>query len=209
MIIHAYIMPHAPILLPDVGSEEDRARAKKTIEALEKVAREVEKLEFDKIIISSPHEDWGFDVPLRFALGQRVKDKEQSIEGKIKKILTGFETPKEHCELGKKFAQNLDKDKKYLLIASGDLSHRLKEDGPYGFNAQGPKFDQELIQSVRTNALYNIFSLEEKYPEAADCGLRSFCFALGALEASKTEIRPKIYSYEGPFGVGYLVAKLR
>jgi len=32
---------------------------------------------------------------------------------------------------------------------------------------------------------------------------------LGALTADKTDWQPEILSYEGPFGVGYLVAKLK
>ena len=206
MIAYACMLPHAPILLPDVGSPEDRERAKNTIRAMEKIGRELEKVKFDKIIISSPHEDWGFDVPLKFAAA--------NFNGKTKKILTGFETPQEHFEKGKKIAQKLDSGKNHVLIASGDLSHRLKEDGPYGFHEQGPKFDQELIKvilNVRTNAKYNfsdLFGLEDKYPEAGDCGLRSFCFVLGILEGARAEVKPEILSYEGPFGVGYMVAKL-
>lgn len=40
-----------------------------------------------------------------------------------------------------------------------------------------------------------------------ECGLRSIIFLLGALET--TSIEPNILSYEGPFGVGYLVATFR
>ena len=29
-----------------------------------------------------------------------------------------------------------------VLVASGDMSHKLKEDGPYGFAPEGPKFDR-------------------------------------------------------------------
>jgi len=193
-------MPHAPILLPGVGSPEDRERAKKTIEALGKITQELKNKKFDEIVISSPHEQWGFDVPLHFAAPRFL--------GEITKILTGFESPKEYFEIGQNRAKSLDVSKNYLLIASGDLSHRLKEDGPYGFHEQGPKFDKELIENLKKGKPEALFDLETKYPEAGDCGLRSFCLVLGLLKASKTKIKPEILSYEGPFGVGYLVAKL-
>jgi len=193
-------MPHAPILLPGIGSPEDRKRAQKTIDALEKIGQDLENKVFDEIIISSPHEQWGFDVPLHFAAPK--------FTGEINKILTGFASPKEYFEIGLNRAKSLGASKKYILVASGDLSHRLKEDGPYGFHEQGPKFDQELVENLKKRNFKALFDLETKYPEAGDCGLRSFCFMLGILKASKVKIEPEILSYEGPFGVGYLVAKL-
>jgi AmmeMemoRadiSam system protein A len=95
--------------------------------------------------------------------------------------------------------------KKGLIIASGDLSHKLFYDGPYGFAKEGPEFDKllvELLQSSNVRALYDIDpELSEK---AAECGFRSIKVLLGAFEGYSIE--SKVYSYEGPFGVGYCVA---
>jgi len=61
----------------------------------------------------------------------------------------------------------------------------------------------------------NFLKLDEMYPEAGECGLRSFSFLLGILEearlASSGQIdwQPEILSYEGPFGVGYLVTNFK
>jgi aromatic ring-opening dioxygenase LigB subunit len=41
---------------------------------------------------------------------------------------------------------------------------------------------------------------------AGECGLRSIVILMGALDGLK--VKPEILSYEGPFGVGYLVASL-
>ena len=41
---------------------------------------------------------------------------------------------------------------------------------------------------------------------AAECGLRSFV-ALGGFLGDDAVVEPEIFSYEGPFGVGYLVAR--
>jgi len=54
-----------------------------------------------------------------------------------------------------------------------------------------------------------ILKLDDLYPEAGECGLRSFCFLLGILEAGGIDWQPEILSYEGPFGVGYLVANFK
>jgi len=200
-IIFAAISSHPPIILPSVGSPEDRAQVKKTIENLESLGKRLKETEPDSIIISSPHPDWGFNVPLFFLA--------KNFKGKIETFLMGVEPPEFYFEEGKKTYQKMDKDKKYALIASGDLSHCLKEEGPYGFNPDGPKFDKELTESLKKKDVENILKLDNKYPEAGECGLRSFCFLLGILEESGINYQPEILSYEGPFGVGYLVANFK
>jgi aromatic ring-opening dioxygenase LigB subunit len=201
MISFACISPHPPIILPSVGSEEDRTQVKNTIESLENLGKKLKEVKPDSIIISSPHPDWGFNVPL-FFLARDFKDE-------IKTYLMGMETPEFYLNKGKEIYKKLDKNKKYALIASGDLSHCLKEDGPYGFNPDGPKFDKELIESLKKKDVETILKLDDKYPEAGECGLRSFCFLLGILEGSGIKYQPEILSYEGPFGVGYLVASFK
>jgi len=200
-IIFAAISPHPPIILPSVGSKEDRAQVKNTIEALEKLGEKLAKLNPDLIIISAPHPDWGFEVPLYFL----AKD----FKGKIEQRLIGLESPQFYFKEGKKLYRQFGGERvsaKLALIASGDLSHCLKEDGPYGFNPDGPEFDKALIEALEHKNIEKILELDELYPEAGECGLRSFCFVLGILEASGINYQPEILSYQGPFGVGYLVA---
>lgn len=199
-IVFAAISPHPPILLPSVGSKEDREKVKKTLEALNSLAQKFKKINPDSIIISSPHPDWGFNVPLHFL----AKD----FKGNISPHLIGVNTPEFYFEEGKKTILQAEKDKKIAVIASGDLSHCLKENGPYGFHSEGPKFDNKLIESLKKRDVKTILKLDESYPQAAECGLRSFCFLLGALEESR-EYQSEILSYEGPFGVGYLVANFK
>ena len=66
MISFACISPHAPILLPTVGSAKDRSRVNRTISSLEKLKKQLAKTNPDIIIVSSPHPDWGVHVPLHF-----------------------------------------------------------------------------------------------------------------------------------------------
>lgn len=93
--------------------------------------------------------------------------------------------------------------KKVALIASGDLSHRLREDGPYGYHPAGPQFDQTIIAGLTGNPDLIRQIPEEVTKEAGECGYRSLRLAISAQEGSA-----EIISYEGPFGVGYLVAEL-
>ncbi|MDD5145351.1 MAG: class III extradiol dioxygenase subunit B-like domain-containing protein [Candidatus Pacebacteria bacterium] len=200
-IIFACISPHPPIILPSIGSEEDRKQVIKTVESLELLGQKFAEAKPDSIIISSPHPDWGFNVPLFFLA--------PNFKGEFKQYMMGLETPEFYFNDGKKVYETLDKNKKYALIASGDLSHCLKEDGPYGFSPEGPKFDKDLIDALKKKNIEKILNLEDDYPQAGECGLRSFCFMLGILEAAKINWHAEILSYEGPFGVGYLVANFK
>ena len=202
-IVFAAISPHPPIILPSVGSKEDRNKVKKTIDELEKLGKEFIKVSPDSIIISSPHLEWGFNVPLFFL----AKD----FKGEKIDYLTNLEDPEFYFEKGKEIYKTKieNQNLKFAVIASGDLSHCLKEDGPYGFHPEGPKFDEDLIDALKDKDTDKILKLNNIYPEAGECGLRSICFLLGILEESGLNWKPEILSYEGPFGVGYLVADFK
>lgn len=111
-----------------------------------------------------------------------------------------------HQQVGHCIAQALeDTDLNAVIIASGDLSHKLLPSGPYGYVKEGPAFDREITRIFAANDLDQIFALDPHLcNEAAECGLRSFEIMAGALEV--TEHTGELLSYEGPFGVGYGVA---
>lgn len=89
------------------------------------------------------------------------------------------------------------------LVASGDLSHRLKEEGPYGFDPAGPEFDQFVVETLQRDVKKIADLPADLVDKAGECGYRSLRLALAAKEGA-----PEVLSYEGPFGVGYLVADL-
>ncbi len=98
--------------------------------------------------------------------------------------------------------------KKVAVIASGDLSHRLTRGAPAGYNPRGADFDRKLVEYIRDGKVDKILNFDRQLiEEAGECGLRSFVMALGMLD--RENLIPEIISYEGPFGVGYLVATLR
>ncbi len=203
-IVFASIAPHPPILLSSMGSEEDRERVKSTIQNLNALGEKLNEISPQKILISSPHPDWGFNVPLSFLT--------EEFRGEVITYLTGAEDPEEHFQKGKEtYELEIKNKERVALIASGDLSHRLKDEGPYKYHPDGEKFDKELVRSLEDKDIKNILELDRKYPEAGECGLRSFSFLLGILErrveVEEKNYRPRILSHEGPFGVGYLVAE--
>lgn len=89
-----------------------------------------------------------------------------------------------------------------VIIASGDLSHRLKPGAPAGFNPHGEKFDRELIELLKNEEYQDVLNIEPVLIEkAGECGLRPLVIMLGAL--SNNSFNSEVKSYEGPFGVGY------
>ncbi len=53
-VIAAYMVPHPPMIVPEVG-QGDEERVRKTTDSYDRVAREIAELRPDTIVISSPH----------------------------------------------------------------------------------------------------------------------------------------------------------
>jgi len=103
----------------------------------------------------------------------------------------------------RKVAERLKKQ--VVVIASGDLSHRLIPDAPAGYDPMGQVFDKKLTEAIASYDVSGVLNLDSGLVEhAGECGLRSIVILLGALYG--LEVKPRVLSYEGPFGVGYMVA---
>lgn len=100
------------------------------------------------------------------------------------------------------------KQKNIAIIASGDMSHRLFNDIDSTFENAGKSFDHRIVSDIKENNVLDILEYDEDWLDAAgECGYRSILILLGALSAGK--YTPHVLSYEGPFGVGYLVADFK
>ena len=114
----------------------------------------------------------------------------------------------EHRTLGqlvRRCAEELGRDT--LFLASGDLSHALTHGAPAPYDPRGKLFDDEVVSLLGVGDFAGLTRIEPILLEgAAECGLRSFV-ALGGFLGDDATVDPEILSYEGPFGVGYLVAR--
>ncbi|MDD4238300.1 MAG: AmmeMemoRadiSam system protein A [Desulfotomaculaceae bacterium] len=97
--------------------------------------------------------------------------------------------------------------RKVALVASADLSHCLAKDAPGGYNKRGEEFDLEMKRLLEAADIEGIIGMDPTLVrEAGECGYRSIVMMLGALDGFS--IKSDVLTYEGPFGVGYLVAIL-
>lgn len=119
--------------------------------------------------------------------------------------LSGF-SPLEHYRLGKCVQDAVNAlGRRAVFLASGDLSHKLKADGPYGCAPEGPQFDDAVTRTMASGDFLEFLTIDPALCErAAECGLRSFQMMAGALDGLAVE--PQLLSHEGTFGVGYAIA---
>lgn len=144
----------------------------------------------------NPELDHGTMVPLYF-INKKYNDY------KLVRIGLSGLTLKEHYKLGMMIKEAIDKlDRKVVFIASGDLSHKLLKDGPYGLTPEGLEYDRRIMEVLGKGEFDKLFEFDENFlDKAAECGHRSFCIMAGALDG--TDVESTELSHEGPFGVGY------
>ena len=257
MIQETFMVPHPPLIVPEVGRGEEQ-KIQDTIDAYHEVGRRIGGLQPETIVLLSPHQvmyadyfhispgkgaagdlgqfgagqvrfevrydrefvenlckladagdlpagtagererrlDHGTMVPLYF-VNQYWKDYQLVRVG-----LSGL-TLTDHYELGRRIRETAEVlDRRIVIIASGDLSHRLKADGPYGYRKEGPEYDRRIMQVMESGDFGELLEFSEDFcDKAGECGHRSFTVMAGALD--RMEVEAQRLSYEGPFGVGY------
>ena len=262
-IVAAYMVPHPPMIVPQVGRGSEK-QITKTIRAYEAVAAGIAGIRPETIIVTSPHAvlyadyfhispgeeatgDFGrFRAPeVHFAekydtelvkaicalakgkdfpagtLGERDRHLDHGTMVPlyfVKQQYTGFRLVRvglsglsnaEHYEFGQIIRQAVEQTgRKAVLIASGDLSHKLQEYGPYGFAEEGPEYDRRIMDAAGRAAFGEMLTFEESFlDKAAECGHRSFLIMAGALDGM--DVEAKVYTHEDVTGVGYGICFFR
>ncbi len=143
--------------------------------------------------------DHGVLVPLYFL-------KKAGYEGSLVSVTMGLLNYPQLYNFGVCLQKAAEKvGRKVVVIASGDLSHCLTKDAPAGYTPEGTVFDKKLVDLLSQFNPLELANLEDNLIKGAgECGLRPILMMLGALDGY--EVNSDIISYEGPFGVGYLVA---
>ena len=143
--------------------------------------------------------DHGTMVPLYF-IRKHYK------EGKIIRIgLSGLPLA-DHYKLGmfiKQVAEELGRNA--VFVASGDLSHKLQDYGPYGFDPAGPVYDKRIMEAASKADFGAMLEFDEEFlDKAAECGHRSFVIMAGAFDG--VDVKPEVLSHQDVTGVGYGIA---
>lgn len=258
-IIGAIMVPHPPIILPEVGGGEEK-KIEATTRAYAQAAAEMTALHPEVILLSTPHSvlyadyfhispgrraagsmkqfrapqvrfDVAYDDALAEAIGQEA-EKDGLPAGKLGERDKGLDhgtmiplyflekagmdpsvpivrislsglSLKEHYQFGQCIRRAVEAlRRRAVFVASGDLSHKCRAEGPYGFAVQGPQYDTRIMDVMGRAAFDELFSFEEPFLEAAaECGHRSFVIMAGALDGDAVDV--KELSHEDTFGVGY------
>jgi len=143
--------------------------------------------------------DHGVMVPMWFINGRYTGHKA------VRVSQSGME-PSAHYKMGIILKEAVDTlNRKTVLIASADMSHKLKKDGPYGYAHEGPVFDEAVVKALSCGDFLALMMIDDNLRErAAECGYNSLMVLSGAFD--RRQVKAEVLSYEGPFGVGYIVA---
>ena len=109
----------------------------------------------------------------------------------------------DHYKLGQMIAQTAELvGRRTVIVASGDLSHKLQPHGPYGFAPEGPEYDARIMDVCGRAAFGELFDFEETFCDrAAECGHRSFVIMAGAFDG--LGVKAEALSHQDVTGVGY------
>lgn len=267
-IIRGIIAPHPPIIVPDIGRGEI-SKVRKTIDSLNLLAEEVQRIEPELMIVISPHSPlfydsfaMNYDQPLygdfsafgashlEFSFDNDISFVDEVVStarthhlevtpftsrrttfGRYGGLDHGVLVPlyylarnyrskivnvsisgldyKSHQKWGSLLDEVAKKrGEKTIFVASGDLSHRLIPGAPAGYSPRGREFDEKIVEIVRSGDLTSLTTLDADLIESAgECGLRPLITLHGCLDRKNYQC--EFLSYEGPFGVGYLVAQVK
>jgi AmmeMemoRadiSam system protein A len=144
--------------------------------------------------------DHGALVPLHFV-------QEAGYHGPVLLVALPFPGADSEVEFGRAIdAASARMGRRWAVLASGDMSHRLTRDAPSGFDPLARTFDSTFVSHLRRGDIQKAVSLDVELAErAAEDVVQSTATALGAIGNAQGT---RVIAYEGPFGVGYCEALL-
>ena len=144
--------------------------------------------------------DHGALVPLHFV-------QEAGYQGPVLLVALPFPGADSETEFGRAIdAASARMGRRWAVLASGDMSHRLTRDAPSGFDPLARTFDRAFVNYLRRGDISKAVNLDVELAErAAEDVVQSTATALGAIGKARGT---RVLAYEGPFGVGYCEALL-
>jgi AmmeMemoRadiSam system protein A/AmmeMemoRadiSam system protein B len=201
---HAFVAYQDATLYGDFANfraPETKVEAPLDEELLRSITRSAAEQGYDVIGIKGYELDHGTAVPLYFL--QR-----NGWRGSLVALGYNFLSNEDHLRFGSSIRGAVEAlERPTAIVASGDLSHRLKPTAPAGYQPQAHLFDEEVVNSLRACQPGLIIDIDPDLRKlAGECGYRSMLVAFGATQGLKSNC--EVLHYEAPFGVGYMVAQL-
>lgn len=157
-----------------------------------------EKSDVPLLFSSEDAIDYGVSIPLHLLLGHIPQAKALAVHDSLL-------SPRHHFDFGKMLHRSiLASTRRVAVVVSVDLAQTLTDDAPGGFSPHGRAYDEHVIRILREHTWETLLSIEHEALEAKTCSYRPLVIFHGILQNLNNKTR--ILSYEGPFGVGYLVA---
>ncbi len=151
--------------------------------------------------------DHGSMVPLVYLMG--------GLEQPCNLVVLSFSqlSCEEHVRFGEAVGEALvESTSRIVYVASSDLSHRLIPGAPAGYDPRGAEFDKQVVDTFAAGDWQGLLSIRQDLTAAAgECGYRSLAVLSGVVTAARAagmQVRNRVLSYEGPFGVGYMVGEV-
>ncbi|MFZ4774257.1 MAG: AmmeMemoRadiSam system protein A [Terrimicrobiaceae bacterium] len=259
-VVCAVLMPHAPVLVPEVGEDRGRA-ADASCLAMSRAAEFVMAHRPEQLLVISPHSPrrlrafgiWmedplegsfaafgapraGVSLPLDRDLVRAIGEEATARRMETWEIRhvpldhgalvplwflaeAGWSGPTTIVSLSVSENDGLSDfgaviaaaaegtSSRLAIVASGDMSHRLRPNAPCGFHPQAHQFDETFIRLIQAGDYRKIRDIDPELRElAAEDAVDSTLIAAAAANWKTTG--HQVLSYEGPFGVGYGVALL-
>lgn len=265
-IVFGCIVPHPPIIVPEVGRKSDLQRVSSTITSMEMLAEMLGESHPETLVVISPHgpirrdamgvstlpssqgslANFGvsnvrlsFNNDLQFVTTLRGECKARDVpvaaigstQGTYeldhgvmvpmyylhRSVPTVSLVPVTfsllpntvHYVFGQAIQAAAERlGRRVAVVASGDLSHRLIRGAPAGYDPMGKVLDKKIVDAVAVGDASALMGIDQDLIDrGAECGLRAIIILFGALDG--IEFKPRVLSYEGPFGVGYMVAAVK
>jgi AmmeMemoRadiSam system protein B len=186
----------------EFGDLVTRLEWKSEIMLIDRFREDFKEKHLPLVLGSSEHIDYGCAVPLYY-LTQHLPNV------RIVPLITSQLDMKAHHTFGKELKDEImSSTKRIAVIASADLSHRVGENSPDGLSPRGVAFDEKVMEVITKHDTNGILDLDEDWiKEAQACGAKVIATISGMLDDVNHEA--KVLSYEKPFGVGYLVARMK
>jgi len=214
------ISPHGPVLdnaftinlcdkyigrLEEFGDHSTQIDLKGDYNSIQQIRAGYEASELCDVpftLSSFPDVDYAVSVPLLYLMNHQKNLP-------IIPVYYSLLDPKTCYNFGVLLRKKLNRiEKRFAVVASADLSHKLLKRSPTGYSKHGDVFDKAILEFLEKKDVDALFSIDPiVLKKSGQCGFNAILIMLGIL--GETDYTVDILSYEHPFGVGYLTAEMK